>query len=142
VIFTSEYQYSIDEKGRLIVPKSFRDILGNRYMMSKGLEACLSVYPLDVWAKLAEKINSLNDFNPQNRALKLRFFSGSGEGEIDRQGRTLINHEFRNHAHLTKDVYIVGSGDHVQIWDKKLWEEYRDGPLENEYTSNAEAAFQ
>ena len=139
--FSGEYQHSIDEKGRLIIPAKFRDSLGNRYMLSKGLEACLFAYPMEAWARLEEKLNQLNGFNRRNRDFIRRFYSGAGECEVDKQGRTLINQEFRGYGNLTKELYIVGAGDHLEIWDKEAWEGYRDG-LDVDYESLAEEIFQ
>lgn len=139
--FDGEFQHGIDEKGRLIMPAKFRDSLGPKYMLCKGLETCLFVYPMEEWAKLELKLNGLNVFNRKHRDFKRRFFSGSGECEIDKQGRTLLNQEFRNYAGLTKEVYIVGAGERLEIWDKEAWERYREG-LENDYESLAEEIFQ
>ena len=139
--FSGEYRHGIDEKGRLIMPAKFRGSLGNSYMLSKGLEACLFAYPMDAWAKLEEKLNTLSVFNRRSRDFKRRFFSGSDECEIDKHGRTLINQEFRAHAHLTKDVYIVGTGDHLEICDKETWENYRGG-LDEGFEALAEEVFQ
>ena len=139
--FSGEFQHSLDEKGRLILPALFRDSLGSKYMLSKGMEKIVCVYPMDTWAKLEEKLNALNSFNMKNQKFKRRFFSGSRECEIDRQGRTLINQEFRSYGNLTRDVYIVGAGDHLEIWAKEIWERYRD-ELDNEFESLAEDIFQ
>ena len=139
--FSGEYQHSIDEKGRLIVPAQFRDSLGVKFMLQKGQEGCLNAYPMGVWTGLEEKLNALHDFSRTNRNLKRRFFSGSRECEIDRQGRALIQQEFRSYGKLTKEAYIVGAGDHVEIWDKETWESFRDS-LDAEYEALAEVVFQ
>jgi len=123
--FSGEYQHGVDEKCRLIIPVKYRGSLGSRYMLSKGLEGCLAAYPMDAWARLEEKFNERSFFNLNNRRLTRRFFSGSDECEIDKQGRTLINQEFRNYGNITKDVYIIGAGDHLEIWNKDAWESYR-----------------
>ena len=141
VAFSGEYRHGIDEKGRLIIPVKFRSALGSTYMLSKGLEACLFAYPMDAWVKLEEKLDALSVFNRRNRDLKRRFFSGSDECEIDKQGRTLINQEFRTHGNLSREVYIVGAGDHLEIWDKDAWENYRGG-LDEGFEELAEEVFQ
>ena len=135
--FNGEYKHGIDEKGRLILPVKFRGSLGSKYMLSKGFEACLFAYPMEEWAKLEEKLDSLSVFNRGSRDLKRRVFSGSDETDIDKQGRSLINQEFRSFANLTKEVYIVGAGDHLEIWDKDAWEQYR-GSLDDDFESLAE----
>ena len=139
--FTGEYQYGIDEKGRLVMPVKYRESLGKKCMLSKGPEAYLMIYPMEAWAKLEERLNALSAFNPRHQAFKRCFFSGSDECEIDKQGRTLIHQGFRNHAHLGKEVCVVGAGDHMEVWDKTAWENYR-GSLGGEYAALAEEIFQ
>ncbi|MDR1194323.1 MAG: division/cell wall cluster transcriptional repressor MraZ [Peptococcaceae bacterium] len=139
--FDREYPHTIDDKGRLTLPVKYREALGERYMISKGMETCLFVYPQAEWDKLAEKLNALPIFNPKARNVKRRFFSGACAGETDRQGRTMINQELRNFAGLRKDVYVVGAGDHAEIWDKTAWEVYR-AELDANYEALAEELFQ
>lgn len=139
--FSGEYQHAIDEKGRLIIPSKYRDRLGNTFMLHDGQKECLFVYPMEVWAKLEEKLSGLNDFKRRDQDFKRRFFSGSEESEVDRQGRTLISQKFRSRGKLAKEVYIVGAGDHLEIWDKEIWEQYRSG-LDEEYETLAEEIFQ
>jgi MraZ protein len=127
IAFSGEFQHGIDEKGRLVIPVKYRDSLGGKYMLSKGFEGCLFAYPMDEWAKLEKKLDSLIVFDRRYRDFKRRFFSGSDTCEIDRQGRTLITLEFRRHAKLDKEVYIVGAGERLEIWDKETWEDYRRG---------------
>ncbi|HCP14429.1 MAG TPA: cell division/cell wall cluster transcriptional repressor MraZ, partial [Peptococcaceae bacterium] len=74
------------------------------------------------------------------RDFKRRFFSGSSECETDKQGRININQELRSYAGLLKDVYIVGAGEHIEIWDKAAWEHYRED-LDIDYESLAEELF-
>ena len=110
-------------------------------MMSKGQEKCVNVYPLEAWAKLVEKLGSLNMFRRGDRDFNRRFHAGSDESEIDRQGRTLIKQDFRVHGNLAKEVYIIGAGDHLEIWNKEAWELYRD-KLDEGYESLGEELFQ
>ena len=123
--FSGEFQHGIDEKGRLIIPSSFRKALGEKYMLQKGQEGCLFAYPMESWLKLEEGVNNLSDFQRENRDYKRRFFSASRECDVDRQGRTLIYPDYREYAHLTKEVYILGVGNRIEIWDRVEWETYR-----------------
>ena len=125
MIFYGEYQHAIDEKGRLTLPARFRDGLGNKCVLAKGSrkpEPRLRVYPMETWEKMSSKLESLNDFDPRIQEFKLRFFSGSAPCDIDRQGRLLINQEFRSYGGLTKDIYIVGAGNYLEIYDKTAWD--------------------
>ena len=133
--------YSVDEKGRIILPAKYRDSFGNKCMMSKSQEKCVNVYPLEAWSKLVEKLDGLNMFRRGDRDFNRRFHAGSDESEIDRQGRTLIKQDFRVHGNLNKEVYIIGAGDHLEIWNKEAWELYRD-KLDEGYESLGEELFQ
>ena len=138
--FNGEFQHGVDDKGRLIMPAKFREALGSHYMIAKGMEHCLFVYTMTEWSRLEEKLNSLNVFNKKIRDFKRRFFSGSGECETDKQGRVLINQELRSYAGIIRDVYILGAGEHIEIWDKATWEAYRDN-LDDDYEELAEELF-
>ena len=138
--FSGEFQHGIDEKGRLIIPASFRKALGEKYMLQKGQEGCLFAYPMASWAKLEEGVNDLSDFVRENRDYKRRFFSASREGDVDKQGRTLIYPDYREYAQLTKDVYILGVGNRIEIWDKANWETYRLG-LDDQAEGSEEAVY-
>ena len=135
---SGEFQHGVDEKGRLIIPASFRKHLGEVFMLQKGQEGCLFAYPMETWGKLEGKLNELSDFNLDNRNLKRRFFSAARECDVDRQGRTLIPQDFREYANLAKEAFVVGVGDRIEIWDKETWERYRVG-LDEGYEATAEA---
>ena len=102
-----EFNHSIDEKGRLIIPAKLRDDLGDSFVICNGLEGCLFVYSQEEW----------------NKFFKRYFFGSASEGSFDKQGRVLVPPSLRKAAHLEKDVVLVGVQDRVEIWDKALWEE-------------------
>ena len=110
-MFLGEYQHSIDPKGRLIIPAKFRDYLGEQFVLSKGLDGCLFVYPLKDWHELEDKLRSLPLTQKDARAFARIFFSGASEAELDKQGRVLLPPNLRNYAHITKDVMIIGVGN-------------------------------
>ena len=144
VNFNGEYQHAMDEKGRLTLPVGLRDGLGAKVVLSKGSRKPtprLRIYPLHTWEKLTERLDGLNDFDPRNAEFKLRFFSGSIPCDIDRQGRLLINQEFRSHGGITKDVYIVGAGNYLEIYDRGAWEALRDS-LDDSFDALALEIFQ
>jgi MraZ protein len=135
--FNGECPHTVDEKGRVIMPLKFREALGNRCMLAKGVERCISVYPTEEWRKLEIQLDTLHDFKKKNRDFKRRFFSGSIEVETDRQGRVNLSNELITYANIGKEVYIIGAGGHVEIWDRDGWEEYRN-ILNEEYEALAE----
>nr|WP_330409987.1 division/cell wall cluster transcriptional repressor MraZ [Faecalimonas umbilicata] len=122
-MLTGEYNHSIDSKGRLIIPAKFREILGDSFVITKGLDNCLFVYPDNEWKLFEEKLRTLPLTNKNARTFT-RFFLGSAvEGVLDKQGRVLISSALRDFAGLEKEVVLVGVLDRVEIWDKAKWDE-------------------
>ena len=119
-----EYSHNIDSKGRLIIPVKFRDELGENFVITKGMENCLYVYPEDEWAAFEEKLNALPTTTDKKARAFAYFFQGSAvDGDLDKQGRTLISSALRKYAMLDKEVVFIGMGKRVEIWDKARWDE-------------------
>lgn len=122
-MFKGEYSHSIDNKGRLIIPVKFRDQLGDKFVITKGLDHCLFLYPIDEWNTFEAKLKGLPLSNPNARKFKRYFLAGADDVELDRQGRILINAKLREAAELTKEVVLAGVGERIEIWDAKRWED-------------------
>ena len=121
-MLTGDFNHSIDAKGRLIIPAKFRDALGDNFVITKGMDNCLFVYPPEEWKILEDKLKILPLTNKTARDFK-RFMLGSAvEGILDKQGRVLIPPSLREFASLDKDVVLVGVLDKVEIWDKAKWD--------------------
>ncbi len=118
-----EFNHSIDEKGRLIIPAKLRDDLGENFVICNGLEGCLFVYSQEEWSKFVAELETLPRMSKDARIYKRYFFGSASEGTFDKQGRVLVPTPLRKSANLEKDVVLVGVQDHVEIWDKALWEE-------------------
>ncbi len=125
-MFIGEYQHTVDSKGRLIMPSKFRDDLGLEFIMTKGLDNCLFVYPKEEWSVLEEKLRKLPLTNRDARAFVRFFFSGATECILDKQGRVLIPNNLREHARLGKDAVIIGVASRIEIWSKEEWDRYND----------------
>ena len=121
-----EYQHILDDKGRVIMPSKFREDLGLNFIMTKGLDNCLFVYPKEEWAILEEKLRSLPLTNRDARAFVRFFFAGATECTLDKQGRVLIPGNLREHARLMKDAVIIGVSTRIEIWSKEEWNLYND----------------
>lgn len=119
-----EYHHSIDEKGRVIIPAKFRDALGDRFVMTRGLDNCLFVYPLQEWAVMEQKLKSLPLMKADARAFTRFFLSGATECELDKQGRVNIPANLREHARLDTQAVVIGVSNRVEVWSKELWESY------------------
>ncbi len=117
-----EYSHSLDVKGRLIMPAKLRQDIGDKFILTKGLDGCLFAFSQTEWLNFEEKLKSLplSDKNARNF---VRFFlSGATECEIDKQGRFLIPNNLREAAKLEKDAIIIGVGTRLEIWNKETWE--------------------
>lgn len=136
-MFMGEYLHTIDSKGRLIIPAKFRDGLGDRFVVTKGLDNCLFVYPSEEWKVLEQKLKALPFTNKDARAFVRFFFSGATECELDKQGRVVLPATLRNYAKLEKEVVVIGVSSRVEIWSKAIWEEYCQ-EAENDYEEIAE----
>lgn len=123
-MFIGEFQHSIDNKGRLIIPSKFREGLGDSFVLTKGLDDCLFVYPLNEWRNFEEKLKSLPVSSRDARAFVRFFFSGATECELDKQGRILLPANLREHANIEKDVVVIGVSTRVEIWSKEEWDKY------------------
>ncbi len=120
-MFVGEYTHSLDAKGRLIIPSKFRESLGDTFMVTKGLDGCLSIYDMAGWKVLEEKLQSLPLTNANARKFTRFMLGGAIDCEVDKQGRILLPANLREFAHLTKDVSLVGVGGRIEIWDKETW---------------------
>ena len=123
-MFYGEFQHTVDPKGRVIVPSTFREELGEKFILTKGLDDCLFVYSKTEWSNLEAKLKTLPLSNKDARAFVRFFFSGATECEVDKQGRILIPQNLRSYAGLEKDIYVIGVSTRVEVWDKAKWETY------------------
>ena len=121
VMLMGEYNHTIDAKGRLIVPAKFREVLGDEFVVTKGLDNCLFVYPNDEWQKFEEKLQTLPLTNKNARQFTRFFLAGAASVEVDKQGRILLPSVLREFAGLEKDVVLVGVASRIEIWSKDRW---------------------
>lgn len=126
VMFMSEYNHTVDAKGRLIIPSKFREVLGEEFVISKGMDGCLFVYANDDWAAFEQKLTSLPMTNKEARKFARFFLAGAAQVELDKQGRILLPAALREFAELDKDVVLVGVGSRIEIWSKEKYEAESD----------------
>lgn len=127
-MFMGEYHHTIDEKGRITIPSKLRDELGDNFIITKGLDGCLFVYPKEEWNNIAKKYKELP--NTKDARNYLRFFlSGAIECEFDKQGRVNITPPLIKYADLIKDCVIIGVNDRLEIWNS---ERFNNFLIENE----------
>lgn len=123
-MFMGEYQHNIDDKGRMIIPSRFRKELGSTFVVTRGMDGCLFIYPFSEWERLEQKLKSLPFTKKDTRAFTRFFFSGASECELDKQGRVRIPANLRAYAKLEKECVIIGVSTRVEVWSKPLWKDY------------------
>ena len=129
-MFIGEYQHSLDSKNRIIVPSKLREGLGDKFIISKGLDGCLYAYPIDEWNKFEEKLKKLPLTNKDARAFVRLFVAGATEIETDKQGRGLIPANLREYAGIEKEIVTIGALNKVEIWSKEKWESYNESDID------------
>ena len=107
-MFLGEYQHALDNKGRITIPSMFRELLGERFVATKGLDNCIFLYPLEEWKSIEEKLQALPLTRADVRSFVRFFFSGAAELELDKQGRTVLSLNLRNYAGIEKDFSVIG----------------------------------
>ncbi|NLP46273.1 MAG: division/cell wall cluster transcriptional repressor MraZ [Epulopiscium sp.] len=125
-MFMGEYIHSIDSKGRFIVPIKFREQLGERFVVTKGLDNCLFVYPLVEWSLFEQKLKALLLANRDARKFTRFFFAGAVECDVDKQGRILLPLNLREYSQLKKEAVLIGVSNRVEIWSKEMWNAYNN----------------
>jgi MraZ protein len=128
--FLGEYEATVDAKGRFLLPAAIKKRLPEdspgQFVINRGFEKCLSLYPLTNWHPIFEGISKLNDFDPKVREFRRYFFNGATELELDSAGRLLSPPNLREHASIDKDIVLVGSVQKIEIWDKNKYKEFFD----------------
>ena len=119
-----EYEHSLDVKGRLILPAKIREDMGDKFIVTKGLDGCLFGFSQNEWTNFEEKLKTLPLTNKNARDFVRFFLSGATECEIDKQGRFLIAGNLREYANLEKDAIIIGVGTRIEIWNREKWKSY------------------
>lgn len=129
-MFFGEYQHALDTKNRIIVPVKLREELGNKFVITKGLDGCLYAYPLQEWKILQDKLKTLPLTNKDARAFVRFFFSGACEIELDKQCRGVIPQNLKEYAGIEKDIVSIGVLSRVEIWSKEKWDEYNESSID------------
>jgi MraZ protein len=126
--FLGEYEVAMDAKGRFLLPSGFRKQLpeggAERFVINRGFEHCLTMYTVESWNVLSEKINRLNDFNPKVREFKRLFLNGATIIEVDSAGRVLLPKPLQEYAGMKKDIIMSAQGNKVELWNKDTYYNY------------------
>ena len=122
-MFLGEYQHALDDKGRVVLPRKFRDALEHGCVITKGQEHCIYLFTLDRWKEEMEKVSKLPRTDRRSRNFSRSFFAGASDQTIDKQGRIAIPENLRSFASLEKEVTVVGVADYIEIWSSSVWED-------------------
>lgn len=122
-MLTGTYYHNMDVKGRMSFPNKLREQIGEKFMVTRGNNGCLFVYPEEEWEVFAEKIKAV-PMGKGGNELRRFFIAGACEVEADKQGRILIPQALRDHAKLEKDIVVLGTSDRAEIWDRESYEAY------------------
>jgi len=136
--FVGEYLHTLDSKGRVALPVKFRESLGSRFIVARGLDRCLFVYASQEWGQVMQRIKSMPLNQKGARDFARYFLSGASEVEPDKQGRINLPSNLREYAGLKRDVYILGVGTRVEIWDKDTWDRTKT-EIEKSFSTLAES---
>ena len=126
--FIGEYEATIDSKGRFLLPAGIKKQLPEGqitvFVINRGFEKCLSMYPMESWTPLYQSISSLNDFDPKVREFRRYFLNGAMQIEVDNAGRLLLPKSLMEHAGLEKDIVLVSAVNKMEIWDKNKYQQF------------------
>ena len=136
-MFIGEYQHNLDSKGRISMPVKFRANLGSSAIVTKGLDACLFVYPKEEWQKMTDKLAQLPVSSSSARSFSRMLLSGAMELEFDKQGRAVLPSYLRDYAGLKNEIVAAGVLNRVELWDKEAWSRYSE-ETETNASENAE----
>lgn len=130
IMFIGEFHHSIDNKGRLIIPSKVRYDLGENFIVTRGLDGCLFIYPNKEWNNIINKYKELPDTKDRRHFMRI-FLSGATVCEFDKQGRINIPAPLIKFAALEKDCIIIGVDERLEVWSKSRWEEFINDNEEN-----------
>jgi MraZ protein len=126
--FLGEYEVTMDAKGRFLLPAGFKKQLGetsaNLFVINRGIEACLTLYPMQSWEPIFAEVSKLNEFDPKVRQFRRYFLNGATQLELDSAGRLLIPKALMEYAGLEKDVVLVSAVDKIEVWDKTRYTKF------------------
>ena len=126
--FIGEYEATLDTKGRFLLPAGFKKQLpesgAEHFIVNRGLEKCLSLYPMKSWKPIFSDISNLNDFDPKVRQFRRYFLNGATQVELDSASRILLPKNLMEHAGLERDIVLVSAVNKIEIWDKNKYQQF------------------
>ena len=121
-MFLGEYKHALDEKGRLVMPRKYRDLLRDGCVVTKGQDNCLFVFAMERWVDEVARVSALPRTDRKSRNFRRAFFANASDQTLDSQGRMQVPDTLRKYANLSKDVTIVGVADYIELWATDDWQ--------------------
>ncbi|MFI3284534.1 MAG: division/cell wall cluster transcriptional repressor MraZ [Erysipelotrichaceae bacterium] len=132
-MFIGEYRHNLDAKNRIIIPSKYRDELGATFIVTLGLDGCLTIYSYEQWSRLLEELKKLPDTKKESRMYRRLIIAKASECELDKQGRIQLPSHLVKGAQMQKECVVVGVSEHVEIWALETW---------NAFYEEASASFE
>ena len=125
-MFFGEFEYKVDEKGRVPIPPKFRSELRDGLVITPGVEQCITAYPLPEWKKLAATLTNGSVTPSKLRKLNRAIFATAFSINIDGQGRIALPNPLREYAGIEDEVIITGANNYFELWNKDRWTEEKN----------------
>lgn len=125
-MFLGEFVHTVDEKGRLTIPAKFRDDLATGLVVTRGIDRCLAIYPLEAWEQLAERVSALPMTDRSARAFRRLVFANASDATLDKQGRVLIPPGLREYARVDGEAVVTGLDTYIEVWNPDAWTKERE----------------
>ena len=135
-----EYHHNIDDKNRLVIPSKFRYELGEEFIITRGLDKCIFVFPKKTWESTVENLKNLPFTRTNARNFTRFLLSGAAICEFDSQGRVSITSPLIEYAGINKECVVIGANDRLEIWAKESWDKFMDDNIDN-FSDIAEDLF-
>lgn len=126
-----EFHHNIDEKNRLVIPSKFRSELGEKFVITRGLDKCLFIYSYSEWNKIVDKLKTLPFTQRDARNFTRFFLSSAADCEFDRSGRVCITSPLIDYAGINHECVIIGANDRLEVWAKEAWDKFMDDNMDN-----------
>ena len=140
--FLGEYESTIDAKGRFLLPSGFKKQLPEaeqtQFVLNRGFETCLTLYPIKSWEPIFKEISQLNDFDPKVREFRRYFLNGANQIELDSAGRLLLPKNLMEYAGLGKDIVLIAAVNKIEIWDKAKYQQFFDSMSPSDFSKLAD----
>lgn len=134
-MFLGQYQHSVDDKGRLMIPARFRELLDGGAFITQGFDRCLMVMTAVYFQQVYDSLNAMNLADPIARLMRRMILANAYPLEIDKVGRVLVPQKLREFAGLDGEAVVTGQGEYFEVWTPTAWSE-QEKQIQNTEANN------